>query len=183
MASPRLLKLLLLAALALCIGSGAATAQGAKPPAADPLARFRASLLPPPAPSEISLRQSVYVPAYSSLVGAGGPARLDFAVTLAVRNTSATLPLVVERIDYYDTNGNLVERYIPTAVAVRPLGTIEILIATDDLRGGTGANFLVDWGATQAISEPVVEAVMVGSSGTRGFAFVSPGHPIRVLGK
>ena len=104
-------------------------------------------------------------------------------MTLAVRNTSATLPLVVERIDYYDTNGNLVERYIPTAVAVRPLGTIEILIATDDLRGGTGANFLVDWGATQAISEPVVEAVMVGSSGTRGFAFVSPGHPIRVLVK
>jgi len=62
MASPRLLTLLLLAALALCIGSGAATAQGAKPPAADPLARFRASLVPPPAPSEISLRQRSMFP-------------------------------------------------------------------------------------------------------------------------
>ncbi|HYC13188.1 MAG TPA: DUF3124 domain-containing protein [Stellaceae bacterium] len=183
MASLRLLTLLLLAFLALGIGSGAASAQAGKPAPSDPLARFRSSLVPPPAPSEIALRQSVYVPAYSSLFGAGGPARLDFAVTLSVRNTSATQPLVVEHIDYYDTAGTLVQHYIPTAVAIRPYGTIEILIATEDTRGGTGANFVVDWGATKPISEPVIEAVMVGSSGTRGFAFISPGHPIRIVEK
>jgi len=139
--------------------------------------------VPPPAPTEIKLRQSVYVPVYSSLVGSGGQAQLNLAVTLSVRNTSATLPLVVEHIDYYDTAGNLVEHYIPGTVSVRPFGTIEILIPTDDTRGGTGANFIVDWGATQPISEPVIETVMVGSSGNRGFAFISPGHPIRVPGR
>ena len=183
MASLRFIILLLLAALALSTGSGAASAQGAKPVPSDPLVRFRSSLVPPPAPAEIALRQSVYVAAYSSLVGSGGQAQLNLAVTLSVRNTSATLPLVVEHIDYYDTAGNLVEHYIPATVAVRPFGTIEILIPTDDVRGGTGANFIVDWGATQPISEPVIETVMVGSSGNRGFAFISSGHPIRVLGR
>lgn len=183
MARSRLLKLLLLAALSLVVGSGAASAQGAKAVPSDPLARYRSSLVPPPTPAEITVRESVYVPAYSSLIGSGGQAQLNLAVTLSVRNTSATLPLVVEHIDYYDTAGNLVERYVPATVAVKPLGVIEVLIATDDIRGGTAANFIVDWGATQPISEPVIEAVMVGSSGTRGFAFISPGHRIRAVGK
>ena len=177
---PRLSAIFVLAGLALCSAASGVAAQGAKP---DPLSRFQSSLVTPPAPAQITLRQSVYVPAYSSLVGSGGQARLDLAVTLSVRNTSATLPLVIEHIDYYDTAGNLVQHYVPETVAVRPFGTIEILIPTDDIRGGTGANFIVDWGATQPISEPVIEAVMVGSSGNRGFAFISPGRPIHVPGK
>jgi hypothetical protein len=180
MAFRRLATISILAGLALWAAANGAAAQGAKP---DPLSRFQSSLVAPPAPAQITLRQSVYVPAYSSLVGSGGQARLDLAVTLSVRNTSATLPLVVEHIDYYDTAGNLVQHYIPAALAVRPFGTIEILIPTDDIRGGTGANFIVDWGATQPISEPVIETVMVGSSGNRGFAFVSPGRPIHVPSK
>ena len=180
MAYRRLARICVLACWALLAAANGAAAQGAKP---DPLSRFQSSLVAPPAPAQITLRQSVYVPVYSSLVGSGGQARLDLAVTLSVRNTSATLPLVVEHIDYYDTAGNLVQHYIPATVAVRPFGTIEILIPTDDVRGGTGANFIVDWGATQPISEPVIETIMVGSSGNRGFAFVSPGRPIHVLGK
>jgi hypothetical protein len=180
MALPRPAMIFVLAGLTLWAAANGAAGQGAKP---DPLSRFQSSLLAPPAPAEITLRQSVYVPAYSSLVGSGGQARLDLAVTLSVRNTSATLPLVVEHIDYYDTAGNLVQHYLLAPVAVRPFGTIEILIPTDDIRGGTGANFIVDWGTTQPISEPVIETIMVGSSGTRGFAFVSPGRPIHVQGK
>ena len=183
MAFPRLSTLSLLAALTLVGGANTAAAQAANAGASGALARFQSSLVPPPSPAEIKLHQSVYVPAYSSLAGSGGQARLELAVTLSLRNTSATLPLVVERVDYYDTAGNLVEHYVPAPVAVRPLGTIEILIPTEDVRGGSGANFLVDWGATQPISEPVIETVMVGTSGNRGFAFVSPGHPIHELGK
>jgi hypothetical protein len=37
--------------------------------------------------------------------------------------------------------------------------------------------------ALEPISEPVTETVMVGSGGNRGFAFISPGHPIRVPGR
>ncbi len=180
---PRIWLLLLLTGLALGMAAESAAAQGAKPVPSDSLAPFRAFLMPAPTADEIQLRRSVYVPAYSTLIGSGGAAQLKLAVTLSVRNTSADLPLVVERIDYYDTAGNLVQHYVPSAIAVRPFGTIEILIPTNDVRGGSGANFVVDWAATQPISEPVIETVMVGSSGTRGFAFISPGHPIRVLEK
>ena len=54
---------------------------------------------------------------------------------------------------------------------------------TTDVRGGTGANFVVDWAATGEIAEPVVEALMVGSVGTGHYAFISQGRPIKFVGK
>ena len=52
-----------------------------------------------------------------------------------------------------------------------------------DVRGGTGANFIVDWAASGEIAEPVVEALMVGSIGAGHYAFISQGRPIRLVGK
>ena len=48
------------------------------------------------------------------------------------------------------------------------------------MRGGTGANFVVDWAATGEIAEPAVEALMVGSVGAGHYAFISQGRPIRI---
>jgi hypothetical protein len=148
----------------------------------DPLARFRSSIVEPPDAAQVAVRRSVYVPAYSSLTGSGGQARLDFAVTLAVRNASETLPLVIERLDYFDTRGHIVEQYLKQPIAIRPFGTIEILIPTDDIRGGTGANFIVGWAATAPIAEPVIESIMVGASPGRGFSFATPGRTMQLTG-
>jgi hypothetical protein len=49
------------------------------------------------------------------------------------------------------------------------------------VRGGTGANFVVDWAATGEIAEPAVEALMVGSVGPGHYAFISQGRPIRIV--
>jgi hypothetical protein len=81
-------------------------------------------------------------------------------------------------VDYFETSGELVERYICESIAIRPLGTIEIFVSTGDTRGGSGANFVVDWSAGPTISDPLIEAVMVGSLGTNGFSLVSRGQPI-----
>jgi len=129
----------------------------------------------------LTVRQRVYAPIYSSLIGGGGVARLDLAATLAIRNASDSLPLVVERIDYRDTGGQLVQAYLSAPIAIRPFGTVEILIRTNDLRGGTAASFIIDWAASGPIAEPVIEAVMAGASGTRGFMFPVPGRPVRVI--
>ena len=51
------------------------------------------------------------------------------------------------------------------------------------MRGGTGANFVVDWAATGEIAEPAVEALMVGGVGTAHYAFISQGRPIKLVGK
>jgi hypothetical protein len=67
-------------------------------------------------------------------------------------------------------------------VALKPLGTIEMFVAKEDLRGGAGANFLVEWAADGPISEPVMEAVLIGVLGTTSYSFVSQGRTTRIVG-
>jgi hypothetical protein len=171
----------LLAAFAalLCARPGPAAAQGAKTAGqGDALAPFKDSLMAPPDAALLTRRQIVYVPVYSSVAGAGGLKQLDFSVTLSIRNVAADQPLVLERIDYHDTAGKLVQHYLRETVAVRPLGTVEILIPTEDVRGGTGAKFIVGWAASAAVAAPVIQAVMVGAAANRGYALTTEGVPI-----
>jgi hypothetical protein len=124
-----------------------------------------------------------YVPAYSSVAMSQGKLRADFSVTLSVHNASETKALVLKRIAYFDTAGKMVESYLKEPVALKPFSTIEVAIAANDTRGGTGANFIVDWAAAGDIAEPVVEALMVGSVGAGHYAFVSQGRSVKIIGK
>jgi Protein of unknown function (DUF3124) len=123
-----------------------------------------------------------YVPVYSSVSMTPGKVRADFPVTLSVHNASESRPLILKRINYFDTSGALVQSYLKEPVALKPFATIEVFIAINDVRGGTGANFIVDWAATGDIAEPVVEALMVGGVGSGHYAFISQGRPIRLVG-
>ncbi|MBR0781809.1 DUF3124 domain-containing protein [Bradyrhizobium iriomotense] len=132
---------------------------------------------------ELAVSGGFYVPAYSSVAMSQGKLRVDFSVTLSVHNASETQALVLKRIAYFDTAGKQVESYLKAPVALRPLATVSIFIPTDDVRGGTGANFIVDWASTSEISEPVVEALMVGGVANAHYAFISQGRPTRTVGK
>lgn len=131
----------------------------------------------------LAVTGSIYVPVYSSVAMSQGKVRADFSVTLSVHNASESRPLVVKRIAYFDTAGRMVESYLKSPIAIKPFSTVEVFIATTDVRGGTGANFVVDWAATSEIAEPVVEALMIGGVGAGHYAFVSVGRPIKVVGK
>ena len=135
-------------------------------------------------PSEnLGVSGAFYVPVYSSVSMSRGKLRADFSVTLSVHNASETHALVLKRIAYFDTGGKMVESYLKAPVALKPFSTIEVFVPTTDIRGGTGANFTVDWAAAGEIAEPVVEALMFGDIGSGHYAFVSQGRPIRVVGK
>jgi hypothetical protein len=54
------------------------------------------------------------------------------------------------------------------------MASASITINVSDTRGGLGTKFLVERGAEAPVSDPVVERVMVGGSGTKGFSFTSP---------
>ena len=116
-------------------------------------------------------------------VVAQGKLRADFSVTLSVHNASETRPLVLRRIAYFDTSGKMVESYLKAPIALKPFSTVEVFIPTSDVRGGTGANFVVDWAAAGEIAEPAVEALMVGGVGAGHYAFISQGRPVRLVGK
>jgi hypothetical protein len=133
--------------------------------------------------ADLVVSGAFYVPVYSSVSMSQGKLRADFSVTLSVHNASETRPLVLTRIAYYDTAGKLVDSYLKSPIALKPFSTIEVFIATTDVRGGTGANFVVDWAATGEIAEPAVEALMVGSVGPGHYAFIGQGRPIKLIGK
>jgi Protein of unknown function (DUF3124) len=143
---------------------------------------FAGSLTAVPA-DPLAVSGSFYVPVYSSVAMSQGKLRADFSVTLSVHNASETKPLVLKRVAYFDTAGKLVETYLKAPVALKPFATVEVAIATTDVRGGTGANFIVDWAASGEIAEPAVEALMVGSVGPGHYAFISQGRPIKLVGK
>ena len=119
-----------------------------------------------------------YVPVYSSVPTGTGQTRIDLTVTLSVRNRSETGDLLVRRLDYFSSEGSLVRSYVNEPRSLRPLGTAEVVIAASDLEGGTSAKFLVEWQSAADDPAPVIEAVMLGVSGSQGFSFLSPGHQL-----
>ena len=122
--------------------------------------------------------QSVYVPAYSDIFFADTERTWDLAVTLAIHNTDADNPITITSARYYDTDGNLVTEYVEEAITLNPWATTSVVIERTDKSGGVGANFIVDWEANGKVSEPVIETVMVSTSGTQGLGFTGPGRVI-----
>lgn len=127
----------------------------------------------------LAKKQTVYVPVYSNVFSGPRKRALQLEATLAVRNTDPSAALRITAIDYYDTAGRLVRRYLDRPQTLGPLASTDIHIQERDVSGGFGANFIVRWEAERIINAPVIESVMIGASGGQGISFVSPGQEIR----
>jgi hypothetical protein len=121
------------------------------------------------------MRQTVYVPAYSHIYVGPKTSPFELAVTLSIRNTNATEPITVTVADYYDSDGQLMKKYVDTPVTLKPFGTISYKVGEYDKTGGSGANFLVKWYAEKPVHAPVVESVMIGTRSSQGISFTSRG--------
>ena len=148
--------------------------------AADSPAAFTGPLTEVPTVQSLRTRQTVYVAAYSTVRLGGGKGKVDLATTLTVHNTSEKKPLILLRVDYFGTAGNLLHSYLAAPIAIRPFGSAETFVPAEDTRGGTGANFVVEWAADGQITEPLIEAVMIGVIGTQGFSFTSRGKTMTI---
>lgn len=137
----------------------------------------------PPAPridaTAISIvdGQTVYVPVYSQIRMMDGDRTAMLAVTLSIRNSDAQHPISIERVDYFDSDGTLVEQFLTGPREVGPMATLEFFVPERDPRGGSGANFIVRWSAEDPVYEPVVEAIMVGTGGPLSLSLISQGRP------
>src|SRR5262249_52466645 len=154
------LRLMLLAAAAVAVSHSSVYAQSR--PKTDIKTEFQNALTALPDAAAVTARGAIYVPAYSNTRTGSRRTRIDLAATLAIHNTSDQKPLVIEKIEYFDSAGKLVERFLDAPVALKPYGTIEVFIAADDARGGSGANFIVSWASNGPIAEPLAETVMIG---------------------
>lgn len=129
-------------------------------------------------PSSLKSGQTVYVPIYSSIYNRYEGNLLHMTAILSIRNISMKNELVISKVDYYDTNGKLLKSFIDRPFSLGPLSTKDFVIPETDLTGGTGANFVVKWDAKHLIALPIIESVMIGELGNKGFSFTSRGKEI-----
>lgn len=122
--------------------------------------------------------QSVYVPIYSSIYLGFEESLLHLTAILSIRNISPKESIVISQVDYYDTNGKLLKRLIDKPFLLGIMSTKDFVIRETDLEGGTGANFIVKWETEKKVAAPLIESIMLGTVGTKGFSFSSRGKEI-----
>lgn len=123
----------------------------------------------------------VYVPVYSHIYQQNRTRTFNLTATLSIRNTDLAYPVVIKKVYYYDSDGNLVHKYLDGTEIINPLSSTSFVVEEEDLRGGVGANFLILWEAEQQVTKPVFEAVMISTAQNQGISFVSAGRVIHSL--
>ena len=127
----------------------------------------------------LSSGQLLYVPVYSHIYTGDKERPFNLAVTLSIRNTDSRGVLRLTMVDYYDTDGNLVRHYLDKPRDLGPLASIRYVVAEKDVKGGSGANFLVRWESDAPVNCPVVESVMIGAQSGQGISFTSQAREIQ----
>ena len=99
-------------------------------------------------------------------------------VTLSIRNIDPTNLIEITLVDYYETQGELVKKYIGKPVTLKPLESLRFIISENDESGGSGANFIVEWHSDKPVNRPIIESIMIGTQSTQGISFTSRGREI-----
>jgi hypothetical protein len=121
--------------------------------------------------------QTIYIPSYSNIISESY--RVVLRGNLIIHNTDPNKSISIVKIDHYDTNGKLVEKYLSQPMELGPLAATRLTIKKlEQGDKGAGANFMVQWRAQDVATEPIIESIMVGSLGTQGHSFSSQGRVI-----
>lgn len=129
-------------------------------------------------PGRTAKGQTVYVPAYSHIYHGNREAALLLAVTLSIRNVSPQRALTVTTVDYYDTKGAVVRKFLDQPLTLPPLASERFVVPENDKAGGSGANFIVKWHSAETITPPIIESIMIGTQNQLGVSFTSRGEAV-----
>jgi hypothetical protein len=123
----------------------------------------------------------MYVPAYSQVYSMNSTkeeALVNLSVTLSIRNTDINNTIIIRSIKYYKNNGELVKDFIEYPMELAPMASENYFISASDKTGGIGANFIVEWSSEEKITNPFIEALMLGGLGNYGYSWSSIGYPL-----
>ncbi|MCP4553679.1 MAG: DUF3124 domain-containing protein [Bacteroidetes bacterium] len=126
-----------------------------------------------------SMGQSVYVPVYSHIYHGDREKEFNLTATLSIRNTNLKKEIMLQSIDYFDSNGKLVKKYLDAPIVLKKFSTIRYIIKAKDKSGGSGAKFIVRWKSKKLSNAPLIEAIMISTQSGQGISFVSRGQAIR----
>lgn len=127
---------------------------------------------------ELSSKQSIYVPVYSHIYFGNRERAFLLTVTLSIRNIDPQKSMKIVAVDYYETQGKLLKKFLTTPVTLGPLESIRYIIPEKEKVGGSGANFIVQWESETLMNSPIVESIMIGAQSGQGISFTSRGKVI-----
>ncbi len=126
----------------------------------------------------LSKGQTVYVPAYSHIYIGNRERPFMLTITLSIRNIDPSRKISITTVDYYETQGELLKKYISEPVTLDPLESLRYVIPERDKSGGSGANFIVKWKSDKPSNPPIIESIMIGAQNSQGISFTSQGRQI-----
>lgn len=127
----------------------------------------------------LSMGQTVYVPLYNAIrIGPKG-SQFPLAATLCIRNTDLTHAITLISVDHYGSDGTRLRQFLSGPAQLAPLATTDFFITSSDMSGGLYPSFIVRWKASTGVSQPVIEAIIIGDRSGQGISFISSGRIIK----
>ncbi len=116
--------------------------------------------------------QTIYVPVSTSYVR--GDFSFELKASVFIRNTDPNQAIEIVKIDFYNTSGKLVEKYLQQPLKLNPAAATCIHVK-NPLSGveGTAPHFVIQWQAETKVVEPVIEGWVIGAAGNRGYSFTT----------
>ena len=122
--------------------------------------------------------QTVYVPAYSHIYSGNRENPFPLTVTLSIRNIDPKHSIKITVVDYYETQGKRLKKYLDEPRTLNPMESLRYIIPERDKSGGSGANFIVEWKSDKSVNVPIIESIMIGAQNQQGVSFTSRGRSI-----
>ncbi len=123
----------------------------------------------------------LYIPVYSSIYHQSDRT-FDLTATLSIHNIDINSDITVIKINYYNTDGDLVRSFSKNDIVLNPLQSKQFVIKQTDISGGTAAKFIIQWVSEKQVLKPMVEAVMISTSAQQGISFKTESRIISSIG-
>ncbi|MCB9036382.1 MAG: DUF3124 domain-containing protein [Lewinellaceae bacterium] len=114
-----------------------------------------------------------YLSVYSQMYSFTQHRKYNLTGMISMRNVSEKDTIYFLRADYFNTEGSKIRTYFDYPIYVLPMETLEIVIAYEDVEGGTGSNFIFEWKTPENCPEPLFEGVMNSMTGNQGISFTT----------
>lgn len=143
------------------------------------LVSFLVSAIPAAAEVKLLTGQTIHVPAYSHIYHGDRQQPFYLTITLSVRNTDPVHSITLVSVDYFDSNGKLLRRYVEKELKVAGLASAIFIVNESDRDGGAGASFVVVWKSQEKVTAPIAETVMIGTLSQQGISYSSRGQVVK----
>ncbi|MBK6282183.1 MAG: DUF3124 domain-containing protein [Draconibacterium sp.] len=120
-----------------------------------------------------------YLPVYSDIYHQDGTKRFPITATVSIRNTSLTDSAYIQSATYHDSFAKLLRSYLDSTLLLLPMESVEFVVEEGEKAGGAGANFIIEWAATNYSDQILIQSIMIGTYGQQGISFLTEAKVIK----